>query len=404
VAGVSYDHARSHFEQSGAEGQLDPTRGVVVTQDIETEALISGSGRTASVYASDLWSLASNLQLTLSGRYNDTRTTTVDDGRAQLGLDTRLDGSGHYAKFNPALGMTWQATPAVTAYGGFSQGNRAPSPIELGCADADNPCILPNALQGDPPLKQVVSRTLEAGLRGRFPPGWRWNASAYRTVNQDDLLFISNGHAAGYFANAGRTVRQGLELGLSQRTDGLEWALSYSYLRATFDSPVCLISASNSSANTSPACTGQDEISVQPGNRLPGLPAQSLKFNLDWKALPDWTVGAHVAAYSSQYVRGNENNAQQPDGASFLGSGRIGGYAVLNLTTNWKLGRGWELFAKVSNVLNRQYDSSGQLGENAFDPHGNLLPPDQWRQEQFVAPGAPRAAWIGVRYTFSPPG
>jgi outer membrane receptor protein involved in Fe transport len=400
VGGVSYDRSHSHFEQSSAEGNLDATRGVVLTEEPATEALISGRGGTASVYLSDLWSLAPNVQLTLSGRYNDTRSTTVDDGRAQLGLDTALDGSGRYTKFNPAAGLTWQVTPKLTAYGGFSQGNRAPSPIELGCADPNNACILPNALQGDPPLKQVVSRTLEAGLRGTFESGLRWNASAYRTVNQDDLLFISNGHAAGYFANAGRTLRQGVELSLSQHTEALDWSLAYSYLRATFDSPVCLVSGSNSSANTSTVCTGEDEIEVRPGNRLPGLPTHSLKASVDWKVLPSWTVGAQLSAYSSQYARGNENNAQQPDNVGFFGSGRIAGYAVMNLTTNWKVAKDWELYGKVTNLFDRKYATSALLAENAFDPHGKLLPTDQWRQEQFDGPGAPRGVFVGVRYAF----
>jgi len=291
-------------------------------------------------------------------------------------------------------------TPLLTAYGGYSQGNRAPSPIELGCADPNNACILPNALQGDPPLKRVVSRTLEAGLRGSAGQGLRWNASVYRTVNTDDLLFISNGHAAGYFANAGRTRRQGVELGLAQHGDVLDWSIAYSYLRATFDSTACLLSESNSSADGSPACSGDGEIEVRPGNRLPGLPQHSLKVNVDWKVLPVWTVGAQLAAYSDQIARGNENNAQTPDGADFLGSGRIGGYAVLNLTTNWKVAKGFELYAKVTNVFDRRYATSALLGENAFDPHGTLLPPSQWRNEQFDGPGAPRAFFAGVRYTF----
>jgi hypothetical protein len=62
----------------------------------------------------DLISLQPNLQLTLSGRYNDTRVSTVDDGRITLGLPTTLDGEGRYRKFNPAAGLTWQATPTLT--------------------------------------------------------------------------------------------------------------------------------------------------------------------------------------------------------------------------------------------------------------------------------------------------
>ena len=401
VGGLSHDRARSRFSQTEAEGDLDETRAVLPTEEAEVDALITGRSRTSSVYFSDLVELNPGLHLTASGRYNDTRVETIDLGRAELGLDTNLDAKARYRKFNPALGLTWQATPAVTAYGGFSQGNRAPSPIELGCSDPENACVLPNALQSDPPLKQVVSRTLEAGLRGTLAgaPGGelRWNASLYRTVNQDDLLFISNGLAAGYFTNFGRTLRQGAELSLSQRRGVFDWAVSYSYLRATFDSAACVVAEANSTAETRLACPGEGEIEVRPGNRLPGLPQHSLKLSLDARPTAAWRVGAQLQAYSGQFVRGNENNAHQPDGDEFNGAGRIGGFAVLNLTTNWKFAPGWELFAKVTNVFDRRYASAGMLGESAFDARGTLLAPADWRTEQFVGPGAPRAAWVGLR-------
>lgn len=398
--GVSHDRARSRFMQTEAEGDLDDTRAVIPTEEAEVDAQISGRTRTNSVYVSDLIALRPDLQLTVSGRFNDTRVTTVDEGRLQLGLPTNLDADARYRKFNPAFGATWQATPGLTAYGSWSQGNRAPSPIELGCSDPANACVLPNALQSDPPLNQVVSRTIEAGLRGTIGNGLRWNASAFRTENKDDLLFISNGLAAGYFSNFGRTQRQGVELSLSQQAGVLTWGLSYSYLRATFESAACIVAEANSSAETSAACTGDDEIEIRPGARIPGLPTHTFKAAADLQATPSWNVGLQLRAQSSQYVRGNENNAHQADGVDFQGKGKVSGFAVLDLTTRWKLRPGWELFAKVANVFDRRYATGGQLGENAFDANGALQAPADWRQEQFVAPGAPRAAWIGLRVTF----
>jgi outer membrane receptor protein involved in Fe transport len=386
--------------QTEAEGDLDASRAVIPTEEAEVNAQIAGHSRTSSIYFSDLFALRPNLQLTVSGRYNDTRVSTVDEGRINLGLPTNLDSEGRYRKFNPAVGATWQVTPSFTAYGSWSQGNRAPSPIELGCSDPANACVLPNALQSDPPLKQVVSRTLEAGVRGTVAQSLRWNASVFRTINQDDLLFISNGLAAGYFSNFGRTVRQGVELSVSQQNGPWNWAVSYSYLRATFDSSACLVSESNSTAETSPNCTGDDEIEVKKGNRLPSLPAHTLKLSLDMQATPTWNVGAQVRAQSKQYLRGNENNAHQADGVDFFGSGTSGGFALLDLTTSWKLRPGWEVFGKVTNVFDRQYTTGGLLGTNAFDASGALQAPADWRQSQFVAPGAPRAGWVGLRVTF----
>ncbi len=398
--GASYDRARSNFQQTEAEGDLDATRAVVPSDTPEVDALISGTTRTASVFVHDLISLAPNLQLTLAGRYNDTRVSTVDDGRIQLGLPTTLDGEGRYKKFNPAAGLTWQVSPSMTVFGSLSQGNRAPSPIELGCSDPANACVLPNALQSDPPLQQVVSRTLEVGARGKLAPALNWNAALFHTVNEDDLLFISNGLAAGYFTNFGRTQRQGLELGLSQQYTSFGWSASYSYLRATYRASACIVAEHNSTAETSPNCTGDDEIEIRPGDSIPGLPRHSVKLAADWLALPGVSVGAQLRAFSGQFVRGNENNRHQPDGIDFNGAGRVGSFAVVDLTGSWKFGRNAELFGKVSNVFDRRYATAGLLGENAFDASGALQAPADWRAEQFVGPGAPRAAWIGVRLSF----
>jgi outer membrane receptor protein involved in Fe transport len=399
--GASHDRASTRFEQTSAVGSLSDIRSVIPLEADQLDARIAGHTRTSSVYFTDLIDLRSNLQLTLSGRYNDTRVSTVDQGRrlAVDPTDTTLDGTGRYRKFNPAIGLTWQVSPTLTAYGSYSQGNRAPSPIELGCSDPANACVLPNALQSDPPLKQVVSRTVEAGLRGSLPGDLRWNASVFRTENRDDVLFISTGTATGYFSNFGRTLRQGVELGVSQQVGEVNWSVAYSYLRATYDSPACIVAEANSTAETSSRCTGQDEIEVRPGDRIPGQPRHNLKINADWRVLPQWQVGAQVSAYASQYVRGNENNQHRPDGVDFNGSGKIGGYALVNLTTNLTLGRGWEVFAKVTNVFDRDVATAGALGENSFTGNGNEL--QAAVAEQFTAPSAPRAAWIGVRLRFT---
>ena len=59
----------------------------------------------------------------------------------------------------------------MSTYSNWSQGNRAPTPIELGCADKDNPCSLPNAMAADPFLEQIVTQTLEFGVRGSSSSG-----------------------------------------------------------------------------------------------------------------------------------------------------------------------------------------------------------------------------------------
>ena len=392
ILGASHDQARSDFRQTEAEGDLDAERRVHPTEDEEVNAALVGRTRTDSVYAAHTLALQPRLHLSLSGRYNHTRVSTVDVGRADLGLPTALDNALRFKRFNPALGLTWQVRPSLTPYASLSEGNRAPSPIELGCSDPAQPCVLPNALQSDPPLRQVVSRTAELGLRGALEGGVRWNAGLFRTRNRDDILFVSNSLAAGYFANFGQTLRQGLELGSSGRLGAFDWGVNYSRVRATFESGACIVAEANRTAETSAQCPGDDEIEVRPGDRLPGIPAQTLKLDAGWRARPGLRLAAGLMAQSGVFVRGNENNLHP-------GGGRVAGFGVLNLNAAWQVAPGWTLTGKVINVADRRYGTGGVLAQNAFDANGVLQAPANWVNERFVAPGAPRAVWVGLRYS-----
>ena len=397
TVGTSYDRARSRFTQTEAEGGLDATRAVIPTEPAEIDAQLRGRTRNASVYLTYTYAALANLHVTASARYNATRVQTIDELNGTS--VPNLNGDFTYRKLNPALGATWALAPALTLYGGYSQGNRAPSPIELGCADPAQPCTLPNALQSDPFLKQVVARTFELGARGALPGQMRWTASAFHTGSRDDILFVGTTASAsrGFFQNFGRTARRGVELGLTGRASVFEWNANYSYVRATFESSACVVSRSNSTAGSSAACAAE-QIEISPGNRIPGIPLHTFKLNVLARPAESWTLGATLAGYSGQYVRGNENNAHQPGGA-FSGSGKLGGYALVDLNATYDLGAGWQLFAKVSNVFDRSYASAGQLGRSAFDAQGLFIPDaDDWRNAQFVGPGAPRAGWVGVRY------
>src|SRR6202035_4023587 len=111
------------------------------------------------------------------GRFNDARIRLED----QIG--TALNGNQTFDRFNPIVGGTYQITPELTAYAGYSEANRAPTPLELGCADPAHPCIVAAFLVSDPPLKQVVSRTFEAGLRGSRELNFgtlRWKLGGFR--------------------------------------------------------------------------------------------------------------------------------------------------------------------------------------------------------------------------------
>jgi outer membrane receptor protein involved in Fe transport len=400
AVGASYDMARINFQQTQELGEIDASRGISNLLAPTVENQIHGKTSTASLYVTDTWSLTRNMHLTGSARYNMSRVMTFDELNR---VGPNLDGDHTYHKLNPALGLSWQIVPALNAYAGFSQGNRVPTPIELGCADRANPCTLPNSMASDPYLKQVVARTLEAGLRGKLAGETNWNAGVFRTISSDDILFVGTSTSAGYFTNYGKAQRQGFELGLNGNLRRVDWYANYSWLQATFRSSACLLAANNSTRGTAPECPASDEILVSKGNHIPGLPEHSLKLGVAWHTT-DWLrLGGDVQAFSSQYLRGNENNQHQAgtySGTTFDGPGKISGYAILNVNAEAKLGGGWELFAKVNNVFDKHYATAGLLAENPFVGGSFQSNSADWHRETFVAPGAPRAAWVGLRYAF----
>ncbi len=414
--GASYDGSRSNFQQGAALGLFDPTRAVIDTDPFELENSLNGQVANYGVYATDTITVLPNLFITASGRYNLAEVRMQDTGPSA----PALDGNHHFSSFNPALGASYEWLPALTLYGGFAQGSRAPSPIELGCADPANPCTLPNALASDPPLNQVITRTVEFGLRGRIGDNMRWNAGLFQAINSDDIVFVGTTTSAGYFTNFGKTRRRGLELGASGSSGPLEWAASYSYIQATYQSSACIVSENNSTRGTSTVCSpqdpsdpavyvGDDLIAVTPGARMPGVPTQTFKLMGSYAVNESWRIGAQVVAYSSIFVRGNENNLHQAGTATdlngitrtYLGPGYAPGYGVLNLSTRYRVSNDFEVFARLANVFNRQYATAGALAENPFNAAGDFqADPDDWQRETFYAPGAPRAAWIGLRYRF----
>ena len=415
TVGAAFDASRVDFRQSAQFGYLNPDRSVTgvgffadgteIDDDgspVDARVDLRGRTRTASLFATDTLRLGETLYLTLSGRYN--RSTVRNRDRiAPGGGPGSLDGDHRFKRLNPAIGATWAVTPALTVYGGYNQGSRTPTAVELGCADPDNPCKLPNAMAGDPPLRQVVTKTWEAGLRGNPAGRLRWNAGLFRADNVDDILFVADNAAGfGYFRNVGKTRRQGLELGIDGRAGQLAWSASYTRLDATFRSPEVLDGAANSSAD------GDGNIAVGPGDRLPLMPRQVFKARADWRITPAWSVEAGMLAVSGALARGNENGRHQPDGVYFVGSGRSGGYALFDLGSTYDATARLRFFVQVNNLFDRRYATAAQLNATGLTAQGNFIArPFSASGDNasvvnatFYAPGAPRTVWAGLRYAF----
>jgi outer membrane receptor protein involved in Fe transport len=205
-------------------------------------------------------------------------------------------------------------------------------------------------------------------------------------VLEDDIQFVSAGEGAlnaGFFRNVGRTRRDGIELAAGDRAGSWEWSVRYSWIRATFEAPFTEQSPNNSSADV------EGNIDVVPGDRIPGIPANSLKVSLDYEA-GAWSAGLSARAASRVYARGDENNRDA--------QGPIPGYAVVDTRARWRVARGLEAFAFVDNLFDKRYSGQGLLGFNVFNGPGHAFTRGAGAPEQFRGMGAPRGAWIGLRW------
>ncbi len=415
TAGMGYDASRIEFKQTAQFGYLNPDRSITPVnfyadgtelddqgKPIDSRVDITGRSRTWSLFATDTLSLNEFLHFTLSGRYNHSTVRTRDSITPGGGAGS-LDGDHHFSRFNPAIGFSFLPSKDLNVYGGYNEGSRTPTVVELGCADPANPCKLPNAMAGDPPLKQVVTKTWELGVRGRMGHSTQWNAGVFRADNFDDILFVADNAAGyGYFKNFGQTRRQGLELGLSSQIEDFRFSANYTYLDATFQSAETVNGAANSSADAN------GNINIQAGNRLPLIPRHILKLQGTWQVTPAWAVGLGMQTISSTIARGNENGQHQSDGTYFLGSGHNPGYTVFDLNTQYRASPALSFFANIYNLFNRQYSSAAQLGANGFTANGSFIARPfsssgdntSLVHSTFYAPGAPRTLWAGLRYEF----
>jgi outer membrane receptor protein involved in Fe transport len=319
------------------------------------------------------------------------------------GNNGSLTADAIYARLNPTLGLTFTPNDKSAIFGSYSESSRAPTAIELGCSNPANPCLLPAAMADDPPLKQVIAKTYDFGARGYLTDSIKWNASIYHTMNHRDIQFLRAPTVLnhGYFANVGRTERQGLDLGLAGQLDQFKWNASYSFIRATYDNDMEFTSLANSSADP------DGNITIKKGNYLPSIPKHQLKLRGQYQVTPDWSVGANIIGYTKQYIWGNENNSHEANTAncgftgtgagSACGEGRIKSYTVVNLDSQYNIGKGWSAFAKAINIFDQNYNVSGRLAESMFDSTGAYGTESNVRG---LLPGAPRAAWVGFRYEF----
>src|SRR6516162_905673 len=388
IAGFSFDGAQTLFGASTQIGGLSLSDRVFAGPGTTVDQA-DGSIAPVRVAVSDAYygafftdnlDFTSQLSANVAGRYNLAQIDLSD----QLG--SALSGNHTYSRFNPAGGMSYKLLPGLTAYASYADANRAPTPAELTCSNAASPCSLANFFTGDPNLQQVVSHTIEAGLRSQFRPleGTTLSSSIayYRSTLNNDILFVNSPmQGRAFFQNVGTTLRQGVDLSLQAKTDRLLAWFAYSYIDATFQTGFTASSENN------PGTDAIGNIQVQPGNHLPGIPSNLWKLGVDYKMTDAWTVGGTGVAASGQFLFGDEANLTPKTPA----------YFVLNLHTSYQLTPHLQLFGLIENAFNTTYYTFGTFSPTSSVP---IVQAPGATNTRSYSPAAPIAGTVGIRLKF----
>jgi outer membrane receptor protein involved in Fe transport len=336
------------------------------------------------VFASDTWRVLKPLSLQVSARLN-VLNTKLEDQQGEA-----LNGNHTFARVNPSAGVLVDAMEGLTLFANYSESNRTPSAAELSCADPDEPCRVPNAFIADPPLEQVVSRSVEVGLRSRLGerarPWLEGSLAVFGTRNQDDILFVAGSTVGtGYFQNAGNTQRLGLELALASHRGPVHFFAAYTLLRATFEENLELPGTANPFAEAGDADDEGGSLAVKKGSRIPGLPTHAVKAGVSVHPIEAFEVGLSAAGQSSQPYRGDEGN--------YLAG--LNGFVVLSAYASYQVLEPLKLYVRATNLLDTKYSTFGVLA----DPSEVLA---GYNNPRFLGRGAPFGIWVGAVVTEIP--
>lgn len=233
-------------------------------------------------------------------------------------------GSGrrNYDELSWTLGLNYSLTPQRQLY--FNAGTAFETPTFTEIKDAAG------GVGFSRDLEPQLARNLELGLRDQSISNLDLNAALFRVETRDEIIIVASEDGLNIFDNAGRTRRDGLELGAQYRF-GEAWSFSTAYTWSRFR-----------------YTEFRDALNRFDGNRLPGLPEHTLFAELAWRGQGGWFVIADTLLVGEVYA----------DNANIE---RVPGYGLINARAGRNFSAGglsWEAFAALNNLTNREYVSN----------------------------------------------
>jgi iron complex outermembrane receptor protein len=330
VAGLAYDSLRE--KRRGYENYLGPVSAPVLGVQGRLRRNELNEAWNLDPYAQATWRFTDRWTLEAGVRRSSVHFSSQD--RYIVGANRDDSGSARYSKTLPVASLRYQATPDLALYGSIGRGFETPTLNELS--------YRANGASGlNFALRPSVNDSIEVGAKARLAGGLL-TAALFQTRTRDEIVTDTNVGGRATFQNAGRTRRNGFELGWQHETAN-HWRtqLAYTWLDATYRDAFCSPSPC-AAANT-----------VAAGNRIPGIARQSLFASLGWVPPEGWRAGVEMRALGRMQAN-DVNTASAP------------GYAVAAVYAGYlKKWERWEFnaFARVDNLFDRRYVGSVIVNE-----------------------------------------
>lgn len=275
--------------------------------------------------------------LLLAGiRHSDVRVSSEDHYIAPGNGDD--SGSVDYHVLTPVLGATLRLTHRLNLYASYGRGFETPTLNELSYRAPDA-----GGSGFNFGLQPARSDNLEAGVKATLDAHLRATFAIFGIRTEDELTVLSNSGGRAVYQNAGTTHRRGAELSLEDKwRNGLGMLLAYSHLYAVYADDFC-------NGACAPATL------VPTGNRIPGVPADTLFAVLSWEAPAYGFSGALEGKYAGKiYVDDRNSDAA----ASYFVASLRGGFE--QKAGHWRIRE----FARIDNLAGRNYVGSVIVNES----------------------------------------
>lgn len=274
--------------------------------------------------------------LTLMGGVRQTRTEFESVDRYIQTGNGNDSGQKTYQATLPVVGVRWQLNPSVQTFASIGKGYEIPTLNEVAYRSD-------NTAGFNAQLNAARSTSAELGVRGRADKT-RWSLTAFDIRTDDEIVVQNNTGGRSTFQNAGRTLRQGVELAGEWRTGPVTLTTAYTWMEANYRDTF-------KTCSVTPPCSVAigNQSTVPAGNRMPGLPMQQLFAQAVWDT--GW-AGSRVTL-EARHTGGVLVNDLNTDTAA--------GHTLFNLGVQFQQDHGdWTLreFVRVDNLTDREHAGS----------------------------------------------